>query len=314
MTQPHDRAAFLNLRHLAAWLAVVEEGSVTAGARRLSISQPALSQQLRTLERHIGGPLLERLPHGVQPTPLGRALLHDARGTLAAAGRLHRQAQHVAGLEAGVVEIATLSSLADATLLEPMRAWHQLHPNVALRLSEFPRQQQMEESASTGAGDVAIGVRPHAWKGPVVSLGYEQFVVMLPPQDPLYGDDSPIALEELSDRHWVLCESANGLSEYILTACAHAGFHPREAVSTSQVQAMTNLAMAGLGAALVPSDTVPAEFRSVARPLDPPIVWELAAFVRNILSPLAAAFVDLVKQREWLTPPPGAIQLPRALG
>jgi DNA-binding transcriptional LysR family regulator len=314
MSVPTDKAAFLNLRHLAAWLAVVEEGSVTAGARRLSISQPALSQQLRTLERHIGGALLERLPHGVQPTPLGRALLHDARATLAAAGRLHRQAQRVAGHAAGVLEIATLASLADATLLEPMREWHRLHPDVALRLSEFPRQEQMEESASTGAGDVAIGVRPHAWSGPVVSLGYEQFVVVLPPQDPLHGDDSPIALEELSDREWVLCESANGLSEYVMTACAHAGFRPREAVSTSQVQAMTNLAMAGLGATLVPSHTVPEKYRSVARPLDPPIVWELAAFVRTILSPLAAAFVELVKQREWLALPPGAMQLPRALG
>ena len=121
MSQVFDNTDLVNLRHLRAWLAVVEEGSVTAGARRLLISQPALSQQLRALERFFGGELLERLPRGVQPTPLGRALIDDARATLIAAARLIRRAHTIAGFEAGILEVATLPSLVDATLLEPIR-------------------------------------------------------------------------------------------------------------------------------------------------------------------------------------------------
>jgi DNA-binding transcriptional LysR family regulator len=310
MSEPTDRPEFVNLRHLGAWLAVVEEGSVTAAARRLAISQPALSQQLRALERVFGSPLLERLPRGVQPTPLGRALLHDARATLAAAGRLTRQARSVAGFESGVLEIATLPSLVDATLLDPIRRWHREYAHVAIRLREFPLQSLMTESVGMGVGDVAIGVRPPRWSGPVVSLGWEQFVVVLPPGDPLSGGRGPLALSELADRSWVLYEPSNGLADYVTAACAHAGFRPREAVSTSQVQAAIHLAVAGLGPVLVPSDNVPPQLAQAARPLDPPVAWELTAYTRTMLSPPAAAFVELLRDRAWLSQPLNATVLP----
>lgn len=310
MSQIFDHTELVNLRHLRAWLTVVEEGSVTAGARRLLISQPALSQQLRSLERFFGNALLERLHRGVQPTPAGRALLDDARTTLVAATRLARQARSTAGFDAGILEIATLPSLVDATLLEPIRRWHREHSEVAIRLHEYPQQSLMTEEVAMGVSDLAIGVRPPRWAGPVVSLGWEQFVVVLPAGDPLSGCRNSISLSEMSDRSWVLYESSNGLSDYVTAACAHAGFRPSEAVSTSQVQAAVHLALAGVGPVLVPSDNVPAEFSHVARPLDPPIAWELTAFTRTTLSPLAAAFVEMLRDREWLVKPSGAIVLP----
>src|SRR2546430_27997 len=133
-----DPCDFVNLRQLRFWLVVIEEGSVTAAARRLAISQPALSQHLRALERRLGGPLLERLPRGVQPTPLGRALLRDARDALASATRLDRHARDVQAVRTGVLEIATLPSLVDSTLLEPLRRWHREHEGTSIRLHEFP--------------------------------------------------------------------------------------------------------------------------------------------------------------------------------
>lgn len=310
MSDPIDRPELLNLRLLRAWLTIVEEGSVTAAARRLSVSQPALSQQLRTLEDQFGSPLVERLPRGVQATPLGRELLNDARATLAAATRLTRQARSITRLEAGVLEIATLPSLVDATLLEPIRRWHREHGDVAIRLLEFPQQTVMTESVAMGVGDMAVGVRPQRWSGPVVPLGWEQFVVLLPPGDPLADSAEPVRLSELRDRSWVLYERANGLSDYVLAACADAGFRPREAVSTSQVQAAARLALSGLGPVLVPSDNVPSELAHAARPLNPPVVWELTAFTRSAFSPSAEAFVEMLRDRTWLQRPKNAIELP----
>lgn len=305
-----DDRDLINLRHLRAWLTVVEEGSVTAAARRLDISQPALSQQLRALEKSLGSDLLERLHSGMQPTPLGRALLADARATIASAKRLSNQARSVAGFETGVLEIATLPSLVDATLLDPIRRWHLEHSDVAIRLHEFSLQALMEEEVTGGLCDLAIGVRPSRWSGPVVSLGWEQFVVVLPPGDPLFGDKGPVALAELADRTWVLYEASNGLADFVTVACAQAGFRPNEGVSTSQVQAAVQLASAGIGPVLIPSDNVPAEIADAARPLDPPIVWELTAFTRKVMSPPAAAFVGLLKDREWLAPSANALVLP----
>lgn len=306
-----ESADFVNLRHLRYWLVTVEEGSVTAAARRLAISQPALSQHLRALERRFGGPMLERLPRGVQPTPLGRALLRDARDALAAAERVERRARDVQGLEVGMLEIATLPSLVDATLLEPLRQWHRMHREVAIRLHEFPLGSLLVDAVASGLGDVAISNRPARWQGPVIHLGWEQFVVMLPPGDPLATSRSPILLSELADREWVLYEPANGLANFVATACAQAGFRPREAVLTSQVQAAAQLAAAGLGPALLPSHNVPSELSAATRPLLPAVVWELTAFARMTLSPAAAAFIGLLRDLPWVEPPADAIVLPR---
>lgn len=309
MQEMLDQANLVNLRHLRAWVTVVEEGSVTAAARRLSISQPALSQQIRALERFFRADLLERLHRGVQPTPLGRALLDNARATLVAAGRLAREAQAVAGFEAGILEVATLPSLVNATLLEPIRRWHREFKDVAICLREFPLQSLMVRDVAMGVADVAIGVRPQEWSGVVVPLGWEQFFVLLPPGDPLDVGRGAVALADLADRQWVLYEPANGLADYVATAFAHAGFRPHEAVSTSQVQAAVDLAIAAVGPVLVPSDNVPAELAHAARPLEPPVAWELAAFARTSLSPPAEAFVELLRDRDWLQRPPGAVVL-----
>ncbi|MCY3661474.1 MAG: LysR family transcriptional regulator [bacterium] len=299
----------VNLRHLRAWVTVVDEGSVTAGARRLGVSQPALSQQLRALEEFFGNRLLERLRRGVQPTPLGRALLGDARGALAAADRLTRQARTIAGFDVGVLEVATLPTLVDSMLIDPLRRWQEEYPRVAIQLHEFAHRTTMNESVAKGIGDLAIGVRPPNWSGPVVSLGWEQFLVVLPPSDPLAGG-GPVALRELADRNWILYEPSQGLSDYVATACALAGFRPRQAVLTSQVQAAVRLAAAGLGAVLVPSANVPEELAHTARALDPPVAWELTVFARSALSAPAAAFVELVSRGPMPSLPAHAVVLP----
>lgn len=309
LVEPRD---LVNLRQLWYWLVIVEEGSVTAAARRLSISQPALSQHLRSLERSLGGPLVERLPRGVQLTPLGRALQADARDVLAAAGRLSRQARQARALETGSLEIATLPSLVDSTLLKPLRRWHKEHPGTSIRLHEFPLADLLVKGVGGGTADFAISTRPAKWSGPVVHLGWEQFVVMLPPGDPRSGLPGPISLAELAEQDWVLYEPSNGLADYVTLACAQAGFRPRAAVLTSQVQAAAQLAAAGLGPALVPSHNVPPELSASARPLDPPVVWELTAFARITLLPAAAAFIRLVSAQSWAERPVDAVVLPGA--
>jgi DNA-binding transcriptional LysR family regulator len=300
----------LNLRHLRAWLAVVDEGSITAAAKKLSVSQPALSQQIRALESFFGVDLIERLHRGIRPTPFGLALISQARATISTSERLIRQAKSAVDLQTGTLEIATLPTLVDAVMIEPIRRWQTRHPKVSIRIKEFALQSAMVEAVSIGLGDLAIGVRPPNWPGSLVSLGWEQFVVVLPPDDPLSGRNEPVDLQDLSDHNWILYEKSNGLSDYVTAACAMAGFRPHEAVRTSQVQVAIQLAMAGLGAVLMPASNVPANIKSAARSLKRPIVWELAAFARTEFSRPVEEFISLLKDLDWLDRPPNAVGLP----
>jgi DNA-binding transcriptional LysR family regulator len=71
-------------RDLRYFVAVAEELHFTRAAEKMYVSQPALSKQIRMLERQLGAPLFHRGPHGVRLTPVGTALLPYARQALAA--------------------------------------------------------------------------------------------------------------------------------------------------------------------------------------------------------------------------------------
>ena len=106
-------------------------------------------------------------------------------------------------------------------------------------------------------------------------------------------------LEELSSRDWILFPPAHGLSELVAAACARAGFTPRAAVHTQQVEAAARLAAAGVGVALVPDDIVPSELAPNVRRLARPVVRELTAYTRSEWSPPARAFLDCLRAERW---------------
>src|SRR3954454_1694963 len=81
----------MELRHLATFVAVAEEGSFTRASTRLHVVQSAVSASVRTLERELGAALFDRTTHRVELTDAGSALLPEARTTLAA-GRAAREA------------------------------------------------------------------------------------------------------------------------------------------------------------------------------------------------------------------------------
>jgi DNA-binding transcriptional LysR family regulator len=83
----------MEVRRLEVFLAVVEEGSVTAGARRLFLAQPAVTRHLQALERQVGYSLLQRSNKGVELTDAGRALAVEARRIVAAADRVLAEAR-----------------------------------------------------------------------------------------------------------------------------------------------------------------------------------------------------------------------------
>lgn len=305
----------MNLRQLAAFLAIVEDGSFTRAAQRLNIAQPSLSQQLRNLESELGGTLIERLPRGIRLTAAGKAFLPDAQAALRASERAAAAARMALGLEAGELEVATLLSMAIGLLPEAIRHWHDLHPEITIRMHEYTHPSLLEQDVRSGTGDLAVGPTPLAWEGPVEPLGWEEIVVVLPRTDPVAGERR-IRLEELADRSWVLFQPGHGLMEVVAAACERAGFRPRGSVRTTQVEAAARLAASGLGPAMVPENVVSASLDAAVASLDPPVVRALSAYTRTEWSPLSSAFVEGLRDAHpWKkNPPEGAVVVERGLG
>jgi len=285
----------MNVRQLACFVAVVEEGSFTRAARRVGITQPSLSEHVRALELELGGAVLERLPRGIAVTAAGRSLLPEARAALRAVERGRHAARAALALEAGELEIATVLSMAVGLLPRYIRLWLQRHPHVGIRLQEFRHRSLLEQAVEQGVADFAIGPLPlRAWDGPLERVSWEEFVVVAPPGDPL-SLRRRVRLEELSDREWVLYHPDHGLAGILEEVCRRAGFSPRGTVRTSQAEGAARLASAGVGPALVPDNIVlPGIEGSVLR-LDPPLVRDVAVYARTEWSITASAFVDVLR-------------------
>jgi DNA-binding transcriptional LysR family regulator len=119
----------VELRHLRYFVAVVEEGQISAAARRLHLAQPALTQAIQTLEHAVGVRLLDREPRGVSPTPAGLRLFAGAKATLASAERTVALARE----EAPERRTVTVGAIPAAPRLgEISAAFRQAHPDVAI--------------------------------------------------------------------------------------------------------------------------------------------------------------------------------------
>lgn len=284
--------ASVSLRQMEYFVTVVEAGSFTRAAELLHVSQPALSHQIKALERHTGGRLLERLPRGVGLTPMGRAFLPHAELAVRSAVQAERAARAAAEVAGGELHVAAVHSVA-AGLLPPVFArWRQERPGVELVLHEYGRDEDLDDSMERGVADLAVG---HGGAGAAarVPLGDEEVVVVLPPGDPLAGG-GPIPLGALAGRDWIRCamEPVVQGRPFIDLACERAGFAPGTAVRTEHTTTAVSMAAAGAGVAAVPSYAVPPGTPVVA--LTQPWRRPLFAWSRTELAGPAAALVALL--------------------
>src|SRR3954468_12896255 len=173
----------MNLRQLQYLVAIAEEGSFTRAAVRLLVAQPSLSQQIKSLEQELGGQLLERLATGVRLTAAGKALMPDARLAVTHAAQAARSARSALGLETGELEVATVTSVAFGVLPPAFELWRPRHPATTLVLREYQHRRALEDAMRAGLGDIAVGPRPSRWTGPIVGLGWEEFVAVIPKSD-----------------------------------------------------------------------------------------------------------------------------------
>lgn len=296
----------LSLRQLEYFVAVVDEGSFTIAADVLGVSQPALSQQIRALERTIDSPLFERLGRSNGLTPVGRAMLPHARAALAATLEAERAAQRAARGQSGELRIGTIYSVAYGILPRVLRSWRQSHPGVQIRLLEFRNSAELAAVMTAGGADLAIGTPPSGWTGPISELGIEDMLVVLPsdyrPADPDEFAHGRVRLATLADEQWVHYAPGHALGDVLDAATAEQGFRPSVAVRTEQTATAPLLAASGIGPTLVPASAVPEGLHGQVLLPDPVVQRPLYTYTREQPDPLVTRFETLVAQEARLMP------------
>ncbi|MEP6667853.1 MAG: LysR family transcriptional regulator [Chthoniobacter sp.] len=135
--------AFEDLSLLRAFVCIVECGSISAGARRLKVSQPTLSRQLRALEEHSGVALLRRDTHAMCVTPTGQRLLTDARNLLAHADEADLRLREDQMELSGHLRLFATIDWGQWTVTPMVSSFLQLHPKVTVELALTNRPLHM---------------------------------------------------------------------------------------------------------------------------------------------------------------------------
>ncbi|MEU5391076.1 LysR family transcriptional regulator [Streptomyces tibetensis] len=294
----------MSLRQMEYFLTVVEEASFTRAAELLHVSQPALSHQIKALERSVGGALLERLPRGVRLTPMGRAFRPHAELAVRSAAQARRAARATAGAEGGELHIAAVHSVAVGVLPDVFARWRAAHPRVLLHLHEYATSGALEEQILRGTADLAVGPAPADPPGPVVPVGQEEIVLVVPFDDRFAGRTT-VTLPELADRPWVRCamEPVVHGERFLDWACGRAGFTPRTAVFTEHTSTAVRMAAAGVGVCAAPAHLAREAVGEGCVVLTPDPAWRRTLTVFSRLPPTGAAerFVDLLRT-SWPRP------------
>ena len=288
-----DLSSVLSLRQLEYLVAVVDLGSVSGAAALLHVSQPTVSHQLALLERRLGVPLLERAGRAVRPTNAGRSLARAGRDVLEA-GRRGVASARRAGVDHETLTIAVVASLAASVLPPALAAWHEAEPHVEVRVREHLRRDDLVDALRRSDGEVGIAATPDGWRDEVVPLGHERYVLVVPPSSALVGRKTPVSLGRLAAVPWVLFDTDHGLHDLVQQVCATAGFSPQPAIRTRQIDTAVRLAAAGLGPALVPAISVPAEHAHLVVQPEPAIRRSVAAFGPGLGRPVVGRFLELL--------------------
>jgi DNA-binding transcriptional LysR family regulator len=265
----------LDVRRLQALHAVAQHGSISAAARALHFTAPAVSQQLSALERETGAVLLTRTGRSVELTAAGRLLAAHADVVLdqlaIAEAALDATAQAAGTVRLGAfpTAIATIVAVAAGALASS-------DPLVELRVHEA-EPDRVDELWRSGAIDLAVvhhyDLVPRRAVDRTVSrpLFDEEMVLALPAGHPL-ADRPTIGLHTLKGERWIAPCLGNACHELVQRACGAARFVPDIVAQCTDYRAMLSLVGSGLGIALVPPLGIDGALRGVAlRDLDEPI-------------------------------------------
>ncbi|MBD0708021.1 MULTISPECIES: LysR family transcriptional regulator [unclassified Streptomyces] len=218
----------LELRHLEAVCRIAEAGSLGRAAGRLGVSQPALSAQLRRIERVAGGELFLRSRHGVEPTPLGEFVLSKARlvlGEMDALAAGARAADPGTALRLGCILLVLVDGLLGQ--LERIMAGQDISVTVEHSATTLTRQLGAGRYDAVLYGEVNEHevTLPEGTAARTV-VAKEPFCVRLSQAHPLAGRDR-IDLADLAGESWMcLVEEDDGGPEALIAACARVGFTP----------------------------------------------------------------------------------------
>ncbi len=289
-------------RHIRTFHAVVTAGTYSGAAAVLGYTQPAVTQQMKALERTVGSPLFVRVGRRMRLTEAGETLARHAEGILGSLSVAEEQVTAITRLRSGRVRVCAFPSANATVVPEALARLAADHPGIRVQLLEDEPPDSLERLAR-GACDITLaftypGLRESVPDEVVeIPLLEDQLTVLMPIGHPL-ARRRAVRLADLAEERWIAgCPRCR---TNFLHECAELGFAPDIAYTTDDGLVVQSLVAEGLGVAMMPGLVL--SFlrldRVAGRSLEPAVRRRISAYVlrEHLRIPATALVVDTIKE------------------
>ena len=248
----------LNTTRLRILREVAKRGTIAAAAEALYLTPPAISHQLRVLEREVGVPLLERTARSIRLTDAGARLVAHAETILAECETALADVATFVEQVTGTLRLSVFQTAAQTFALPAVASLRLRHPRLDVLISEMEPVRALP-ALKAGQLDVALS---HEWdfvpvpQDPGVErhdLFVEPIVVLLPRDHPLAT--GPVRLGDLADERWCVAQESASSRQAVERVANSAGFEPRVVFESNYFRAIGSAIEAGLGVGVAPALT-----------------------------------------------------------
>ncbi|MEM1180498.1 MAG: LysR family transcriptional regulator [Acidobacteriota bacterium] len=290
----------LNRNHLALFRAVAEHGSITAASKALRISQPAVSSQISSLERRLGGALFDRMPRGARLTPLGEVLVGYARRI----GQLEVEAVDAVadflGRRTGRLAVGASTSIGSYFLPEIMGELARRYPGVQLSL-RIDNTEGIQRDLTDGTLDVGLTEGFASEEDFDVAIFRDDVLRLIAPADHPLVQGGPVPLDEVLAYPLLAREPGSGTRAIVERAFARAGVEAPPKMSLGSSEALKRAVAAGLGVAWVSELALAFELNAGVLKIVPVADFSIRRPLHRLLvrgrtpAPTIEAFEDLLR-------------------
>ncbi len=244
-----------DITDMQLFLHVVEAGSITAGAERAHIALASASARVRGMEEVLGMPLLLRGRRGVQPTPVGRSLVHHARLMLQQMERMRGElAEYSHGMKGHIRFLANTAAISEF-LPEALANFMAQHPNIDIDLEER-LSYDIVRAVAEGLADVGIVADAVDLSGlETFAFRVDRLVAVVAAHDTKrIGAESEegIAFSKLLDLDFIGLAGDSALQRYLSLHAARAGKSLKVRVRLRSFDAICRMVENGVGISVIP--------------------------------------------------------------
>jgi len=271
----------MDLKQLRIFLHVAETGSFSEAAKRLNVTQPALSRQIRLLEEETGSPLFVRTGRGARLSEAGDKLLPRARLLIEETERLRMDMTAFSGELHGKVRLGLPPSVGAVLAGPVVERFHRDYPHVKLRVTQM-LSGALQENLLNGRLDIGIlfegNVSPLLHSQP---LGAERLFFITAP-DPKWQGVEQISYADCLDHSFILPGPKHGLRDLLERAARNSGKKINVVVEAESLAVQTELVCRGLGSTILSMEACKAHMqaeRLIAIPIINPYIERVSSLV-----------------------------------